>query len=154
MHYFLSISKISSSRPPPSRGTTRSTGLASGGTTRPTGSSNAKATTAKSHQSSAQLTDHVSGGIHGRKRIRHSTGSGDEVEVRLDLDEAVQRLEKEMDDVTITSPSSAAGARGVVAVGGVASMRADSFHDDDILPGAAEHMGSGKPSDPNVGELP
>ena len=68
------------------------------------------------------------------------------MEIRLDLDEAVQRLEKEMDDVTITSPSSAAGngARGVVAVGGVASsMRVDSFHDDDILPGAAEHMGSG-----------
>ena len=58
----------------------------------------------------------------------------------------MQQLEKEMDDVAITSPSSAAGtgARGVVAVGGVASsMRVDSFHDDDILPGAAEHMGSG-----------
>ena len=71
------------------------------------------------------------------------------MEIRLDLDEAVQRLEKEIDDVTITSPSGAAGggARGVVAVGGVASsMRVDSFHDDDILPGAAEHMGSGTAS--------
>lgn len=78
-----------------------------------------------------------------RKRIRHSTGDEDEMEIRLDLDEAVQRLEKEMDDVTIISPSTAAGT-GARAVGGVASsMRVDSFHDDDILPGAAEHMGSG-----------
>ncbi len=86
-----------------------------------------------------QLTDN-------RKRVRHSTEDEDETEIRLDLDDTVQRLEKEMDDVTITSPSSIAGtgARGVDTVGGIASfMRVDSFHDDDILPGAAEHMGSG-----------
>jgi hypothetical protein len=89
-----------------------------------------------------QLTDN-------RKRVRHSTGDEDETEIRLDLDDTVQRLEKEMDDVTITSPNSVvgAGARGVVAVGGIASsMRVDSFHDDDILPEAAEHMGSGTAS--------
>ena len=65
------------------------------------------------------------------------------MEIRLDLDETVQQLEKEIDDITITSPSRAAGGRGAVAIGGVESMRVDSFHDDDILPEAAEHMGSG-----------
>ena len=65
------------------------------------------------------------------------------MEVKLNLDEAVQRLEKEIDDVTITSPSRAAGGRSAVAIGGVESMRVDSFHDYDVLPEAAEHMGSG-----------
>ena len=132
--------RASSSHAPPSRNATRSTGLASDGAARPTGSFSAKTIAAKPLQSSTQLTDNSSG-VH---RVRHSTGGEGELEIRLDLDEAVQRLEKEMDDVTITSPGGTAGTRGVVAVGGVASsMRVESFHDDDILPGAAEHMGSG-----------
>ena len=54
------------------------------------------------------------------------------MEIRLDLDETVQRLAKEMDDVTITSPTgTGAGARGT------------DMYGDDILPGGAEHMGSG-----------
>lgn len=79
------------------------------------------------------MTDGLSGGVH---KTRHSTGGEDGMEIRLDLDEAVQRLEKEMDDVTIHSPRSA------VAVGSRMSADIDGY-DDDILPGAAQHMGSG-----------
>ena len=77
-------------------------------------------------------------GSHNHKKTRHS-GMGRDgmgMEIRLDLDETVQRLEKEMDDVTITSPTGA-GTRGAVATAGT------DMYGDDILPGGAEHMGSG-----------
>ena len=141
---FLLRPRNSSSHAPPSRDATRSTSLASVGATHPTSSSSAKATATKLLQSPTRLTDNLSG-AHNHKRTGHNTrgGDGDEMEIRLDLDETVQWLEKEIDDVTIISPSKAAGGRGAVAIGGVESMRVDSFHDDDILPEAAEHMGSG-----------
>ena len=65
---------------------------------------------------------------------RHTSGDEDEHvdQFKIDVGQTVQRLEKELDDVSITSPTQV-GRMDTVSVGL-----------EDIIPGATENMGSGE----------
>ena len=77
---------------------------------------------------------------------RHTCSSGEsggreedvDLQFRIEVDQTVQRLEREMDDdVTITSPYHVHGAGAGAVSAGLGN------YGDDILPSAAENMGSG-----------
>ena len=103
--------RTSSGQAPPSRGASRPS----------TNSANIKA--------KPQIP--VSSLIHPRDR--HTESSGDDVDhFKIDVGQTVQRLEMELDDVSITSPTHAR------------HMDTVSVGLDDILPGATENMGSGE----------
>ena len=74
----------------------------------------------------------------GRTGQRPNSGDNiDQFSISIDVDQTVQRLERELDDVTTTSPPVGGGVGTGVAAVGLGN------YDDDILPGAAENMGSG-----------
>ena len=112
-------SRGSSGQARPSRGATRSTG-------------SAKLKSPKAVPSMTQPLHSLSA-LHMHSETRHDGSREDGIDVRMDVDQTVQRLEKELDDVVATS---------LTTEGGVASTGLGNYADD-ILPGGAENMGSG-----------
>ena len=117
--------KTSPARAPPSRGASRSTpALVPAGT---------KVKPSKAFFSVNQRL-HGSSSVHKEEASHSEDGDDDVSQLRIDVDQTVQRLERKLDDITIISPPVRGGASGAAGFGN---------YDDDILPGPAENMGSG-----------